>query len=171
MAGLGETTPLLAPEQQTTPSPSPGASPPGASYRQSLRDVKTHGKSMIAATVGQHPQAAGLFIIFLIVVVIVLIIVIIVRSKSQSYITSYDSGMKRLTNNDTGSRNPQWQLGQMDAGSALDRPDTIHQKALYNKTAREILYSSDPVEAKISELEQQEVDDALQIQNIISGSV
>jgi hypothetical protein len=96
--------------------------------------VKTHGEGLIHATIGAHPVAAA-------VVMGVLVLIIIILGY---YVAHYRAMTKDhfqivpMSNLTTGSNNPLWQLGSMDAGNwgPIHREPTQWNIAAYTPSAR-----------------------------------
>lgn len=85
--------------------------PAQQTYSQSLQEAKGHGTAFLRSTIGRHPGATGAIIGVLIVLILILSFYV-VRYKGKDGFQTL-----RYSNLQTGSNNPHWQMGSMDAGN------------------------------------------------------
>jgi hypothetical protein len=86
------------------------------SFMQSMQESKAHGMAFLRSTIGRHPGATAIILAVLVLVIVILSFVLAhYRAKcrdGKSGFHIYPHG-----NLDTGSNNPLWQFGSMDAGN------------------------------------------------------
>ncbi len=83
-------------------------------YTQSLMETKEHGKAILHSTIGRHPGTAAIVLGVLVLIVIVLSVVL-ARTRARCHKSGFH--IYPHGNLDTGSNNPLWQFGSMDAGN------------------------------------------------------
>jgi hypothetical protein len=97
-----------------------------------MREAKGHGKAFLQSTIGQHPVGAGIVMAALIVLVLILgFFVVHYKDKCKPTGEGFITPMNNLV---TGSNNPIWQLGSMDAGNwgPIHREATATNVAAWN---------------------------------------
>ena len=96
---------------------------------QSMQEAKSHGKAFFKSTIGAHPVASAVAMGILVIIILVL----------AYYVAHYRSKCKSgfmitpVNNLTTGNNNPEWQLGNMDAGNwgPIHREPTAFNVAVY----------------------------------------
>jgi hypothetical protein len=99
-------------------------------YTQPYQATKGYGLETIRAAIRKHPATAAIILAVLVVVVIILAVVLM-RTRARCHKSGFH--IYPHGNLDTGSNNPLWQFGSMDAGNwgPVHRDATAWNVAVY----------------------------------------
>ena len=106
-----------------------------------MQEAKGHGSALIKSTIGQHPLAtAAVMGVLMLLILILLFYVVKYKNKTPAPPAKFQPGAVRSYSNfSTGSNNPEWYLGNEDAGNwgPMHREETPAQKAVYDPRLRQ----------------------------------